>query len=145
MKFGPVASATKDIIDSKSGFSLTDDQINYGQTYIKKTGIDYISLKEAEKKVFSKTDLAIAEIIYEQFGQIERFELREFSHKFPEWAKFEEDINKSHGRSSFDMDIEDFFENVNGVSELFKDDAEDLKMVKDIYQEQEKINSDFKF
>ena len=136
MKFGPVASATKDIIDSKSGFSLTDDQINYGQTYIKKTGIDYISLKEAEKKVFSKTDLAIAEIIYEQFGQIERFELREFSHKFPEWAKFEEIIRLGFEKRT-EIDPVDFFENPTKLTKLQKDpfelDDEILKDSKEVY------------
>lgn len=94
---GPVPSATMDfskhdIVDS---YSVNDYDIK--------------SEREFDSKYFSKSDIDVMNSIWEKFGSFDRFELRDISHKFPEWLRFEKELNDKSAPSSYTMVMEDFF------------------------------------
>lgn len=134
LKNGPIPSATRDILED-SIFLHNDSAKEYSNEFILNDPEDryyYISLKECDEKVFSKTDLSILNEIYKNFGDKDHFTLSEISHEFPEWKKYESAFNKGILSSSL-ININDFFEEVDEPSKLFK--GETTEITKDIYKE----------
>lgn len=131
---GPVPSATRDILESS--VFLTDSASDYASEYI--SFIDrynFRSIHEPIINVFSKTDLESLDLIHEYYNHLDHFSLSEFSHKFPEWIKYEVALKKGIS-SRFTIDLYDFFENKIETGELFQDEEEGLKLTKAIYEEQ---------
>ena len=131
LEHGPVASVTRDIIQQNQ--YLQKVELEYSTTYLSRNGdLEITSLSEVELKVFSKTDVKILEQIYSQFGNLNQFELRDLSHKYPEWTKFESQLPRgSHGR--FLMDYLDFFNNPQNNDSIFNNDTELLELSKQYF------------
>lgn len=128
---GPVPSTTKDIL-SMNSFTLSEDEFSYIDEYIKNIAkYDYASNKEPYLKVFSKTDIESLEDIIKHYGKYDHFSLRDISHKFPEWKRWEQQIGKTGSR--FLMDYSDFFKDPEIKSPLFEEDPEDLKLIQDLF------------
>jgi uncharacterized phage-associated protein len=134
LTYGPVASNTKDLVENTS--FLTDKEQEYRNEFIE--NIDkyiYGSLKTVDKKVFSKTDIEVMSLIYDEFGDYDKFHLSEESHKYPEWKRFESHLT-SGVASRFEMNYEDFFSNYNeGESSIFNNSHDFLEESKDIFLE----------
>lgn len=134
---GPIPSATRDILE-KSNF-VEDIAKDYSSEYISEIdNYNYESIAPGKYNVFSQTDLEVLEIIYKTFGELDHFALSEYSHKFPEWKKFEVALNNKIS-SRFEIEILDFYINVDEKSGLFNDDEEDLNISKSIYEENSTI------
>jgi len=82
----------------------------------------------ADERFFSKSDLEVMTTIWEKFGDFSNFQLRDLSHKFPEWIRYEKELNDENLPKSYPMVMEDFFEapktddnmdifNVEGIAE----------------------------
>ncbi|MGN7812083.1 Panacea domain-containing protein [Flavobacterium sp. 22076] len=94
---GPVPSATMDFTKSSN-----PDNFNV-------VGHDIKAEKEFDERYFSKSDIEVMNSIWEKFGNLNQFALRDLSHKFPEWQRFEKDLNIDYLPNSYSMVMEDFF------------------------------------
>lgn len=107
MKFGPVSSGTKDIIDANSSF-IDPDIIEYSSEYLSRDGYNIISEKSVDLNVFSESDIEALEFAWNEFGKYNELTLKDLTHHYPEWQKHESAINS--GIKQIPMDFKDFFE-----------------------------------
>ncbi|TAF68179.1 MAG: DUF4065 domain-containing protein [Cytophagales bacterium] len=98
---GPIPSNTKDLADTER--ELREQMLENSGCYALK------SKAETQKNVFSQSDLEVMGLIYENFGNLDKFTLSELSHEYPEWKKFEKSLQIGHS-SHFEMNYQDFFE-----------------------------------
>lgn len=131
MEWGAVPSNTKNLIESKVDSQSIEKQ--YFDQYLSLNGHMITSVREVNAKVFSETDLEVADEILKNYNGLDQFELANYSHYFPEWKRFQERIEKSG--SSYKMDINDFFENYIDEKGLFNDKKEDLEIAKELFFE----------
>lgn len=132
MKKGSVASATRDII-LKSQW-LDDEITDYSNNFLSEPKNFFIaSLNNIEETVFSKTDLRVLEKIYNYYGDKDQYDLSYYSHHFPEWFKFEKELEADPSRS-FPITLDDFFK--DGLKdEPFAQSEELLELSKEAYHE----------
>lgn len=138
LPYGPVPSITFDIL--KENRNLDPIFLEYSSGFLEKNGeYTFKSISAPNLRVFSDTDLECLELILEKFGKFTWDELSYLSHSFPEWLRFKDKIENSANKS-FRMDISDFFINYLEPSGLFNDNEEDIKIVKDVYNEVEYLD-----
>ena len=94
---GPVPSATMDFSKNSIANNFHVDKYNLK------------SEKQFDPKYFSKSDIDVMDSIWDKFGSFDQFELRDISHKFPEWLRFEKELNDRFAPNSYSMVMEDFF------------------------------------
>jgi len=137
---GPIPSTTKDILTQNS-FTLSEDEFTYIDEYLTILGkYEYQSCKEPYYKVFSQTDIASIEDIFKFYGKYDQYELRDISHRFPEWKRWEQKIGQTNSR--FLMDYRDFFKDPPINSSIFKEDPEDLALIESLFFRTENSISD---
>lgn len=126
MHNGPVASATRDILE----YGITKSIKTEATTYLKPIEEDrylFGSVGEVNYKVFSKTDIDCLDMVTETFGDQEEFQLSKLSHSFPEWKRWERELLEDSGRA-FDIRHEDFFDSkTTGINKLFNQSPEQLQ------------------
>lgn len=134
MPYGPVGSSVKDIAEF-SNF-LAPEEIQYAINFISPGGGYFIqSNKETDQDVFSDSDLESLEFVCKEFGKNKQFNLVEITHKYPEWARFENALN-SRETTREQMDYNDFFLDPKGISsDPFKLSQEELENSKKILGE----------
>lgn len=86
---------------------------------------------------FSKTDLEVMEFVWTTYNSYEVQDLIIFSHKFPEWIRFEKQLLNSN---NIKMTITDMFLKPNN-SINYNFNKHETKLSKEIYLEHEKIQS----
>jgi len=91
-------------------------------------GFKIKSLKEFDSAFFSKSDLKIMAYVWNKFGKLNSFELRDYSHLFPEWLRFKEELASEFSPNCYDVVIQDFFKtpNIEDFSDLLS--VEDLEL-----------------
>lgn len=128
MPHGPVASETyelaKQSTDKKEVLNLNDRDEYTRIRAITETNLDYLS----------KTDIAVMEQIWEEFGVTPAWGLRQYSHNFKEWVRFEEQIEDPTQISSYAIEMDDFFELREGVC---------IDPIKHISEEQRKASKEY--
>ncbi len=130
---GPIPSNTKDFADNSD--YLTDVEKELREQMLENSGRYTIKAKnQAQLNVFSESDLEIMNLVYQYFGQLDEFTLSEISHQYPEWKKFEKNLEMGHS-SRFEMKYEDFFENNSNAHFLFAQENELLELNKEIFLE----------
>lgn len=127
MKHGPVASSSRDILEGNSR-SFTDDVIGYASGFILPVNKEYRSVADVDEKVFSRTDIDCLKRVYESFGNMDKYDIRDFTHLFPEWSD-----PQSKGLKAIPMNYEDFFKNTSQYIELFDQDEELLELSKEAF------------
>jgi hypothetical protein len=136
LPFGPVASNTRDLLEASPFCS--DEELAYGSSFIvAKDQYNYSTKADTEEKVFSRSDLNAFEEVYQVYGHLNKFELSELSHLFPEWKKWETALAASQSR--YLMDLQDFFKDSPSDNPIFQDDPENLDLALKIFN-----RSDFK-
>jgi uncharacterized phage-associated protein len=141
MPLGPVGSAVRDILIQNS-FSLAQEELDYSRNFIESVN-QYVvrSTSEPDLSVFSKTDVEALKFAFDNFGFMNQFQLKDFSHLYPEWKKFE---TKFQSKLTFreDMSYIDFFDNPENMpDDKFAEDEQDLELNKKIFIEESNINS----
>ncbi|MCF0071377.1 SocA family protein [Dyadobacter sp. CY261] len=101
MEWGAVPSNTKDMIEGKTPVQSIENL--YFDQYLTLDGHNVKTKQEVNKKVFSETDLEVADEILNNYNELDQFELADYSHHFPEWKRFQKKIEESG--SSYKMDI----------------------------------------
>lgn len=148
MGYGSVGSKTKDIAENTT--FLDEIESEYSKRYIKNQGqYDIQSINEVDTDVFSDSDTEALDFAINNLGKFNQFDLADISHAYPEWKKFEKELESGRG-SAFNMNYEDFFKDaepgdeklrlLNG-KDLFVMDAEDKKVMLDYVKEQEEIKN----
>lgn len=94
---GPIASTALDM----SNYSIPEAYDVEGFNI--KAKVNY------EEDYFSKSDIKVMNYIWEKYGGMDTFELRDFSHLFPEWLRYEKELNTETFPNSYDIVIQDFF------------------------------------
>lgn len=141
MKLGPVGSLTKNVADLSS---ISEDALIYAKKYIKPTDDKkqtFISLKEEDLSVFSKTDLECLETVYNKFSDKDQFELAEITHKFPEWAKHKKELKD--GKKRVRMNYDDFFADTQRGDDLFSQNKSDLEVAMESFSELKEVSEFF--
>ena len=107
----------------------------------------YYSIKEHNIKsesdfdaqYFSKSDIEVMEFVWKNYGTKGKYNLSDFSHKFPEWLRFKENIEDIKAPNSYKEDINDFFE-CPDIKD-FPFDEEETKKSKSIFYTHSTIQS----
>ena len=128
MQYGPVASATKQVIEF---ISIPDQYSEYAAAYLKpKNDLRIYSQKDVERDVFSETDIEALEVAWKITETVKN--LVKYSHEFPEWKKHEEKL-KIFSRSW--MALEDFFLQAPEKSEYCNADEARVQSNKEFFTE----------
>lgn len=134
---GPVPSGTRDVLES-SNF-LDDAASEYAKAFITQSDkYNFKTLSEVNQKVFSQTDIEILDLVFSKYSHLGQFELRDLSHSFPEWKKYESALTKRLS-SRFRIDPLDFFIDTEDVTGLHKDSESNLEITKQIFEENSKL------
>ena len=140
LKFGPVASGTKDIIDNSTS-GLADEERKYADNYLKPTDNklhNYRSIRKVDTSVFSKTDLISLDWSWQKFGKFKPFDLAELTHNYPEWKRHEAALT-SKFVSRCEMNYADFLEDPETDAYFEKMDPTRKHDILDMLKEQESI------
>jgi len=116
MEHGPVASATYDVL--KFDFDNVEAQ-KYIESFLQKKecsgNCSFVEKEEVDLDMLSDTDIEALEFAVETFGHFSSRQLRDFSHLYPEWKKFEKTL-KEDSIKRIKMNFEDFFEDPDEAS-----------------------------
>ena len=108
MPYGPVASGAKDLAEM-SDF-LGDDERTYGEQYLAPGGHhSYRSLAEVDERILSESDRQALAWAWEKFGHMDKFELAELTHRYPEWQRHEPAL-KEKRETRVPMSYRDFLD-----------------------------------
>jgi len=138
MKFGPVPSFTKDMVEG--GFSLSEEEIEYRSLNIQASNnLEFRQVGQFEPNIFSRNALRSMEEVMSKFQKYDQFQLRDITHLYPEWSKFAHLFPQYASRK--DMDVLDFFDNpVQEHFDIFKQDSEHLSFMKEFFMEREQLS-----
>lgn len=126
---GPIASQTL----TMTNYSLPNvyDVENYN---IK-------SKKQFDSNYFSKSDLKVMDYVWNKFKNYDGFYLSNYSHLFPEWLRFENELNNRFLPDAYDIVIQDFFgfPNIEDFSDII--DLESIELSKQEFNINNSIQS----
>ncbi|MBM3142749.1 MAG: DUF4065 domain-containing protein [Chloroflexi bacterium] len=106
---GPVASGVRDIVEASE--FISDMERNYAACYLMEEDKYEVKSKAPfDHNVFSDSDIEAINFAWEKFGDLDQWELRDLTHKYPEWFKHERMLRLN---SRIQMDINDFFDDPN--------------------------------
>ena len=134
MENGPVLSATRDILQRNS-LGVSQEILDYSEQFLSSNQYNYKSVNTPAKQVFSDSDLEALEIIFKTYGSLGHYPLRDLSHDFPEWQRWEDGLKKKLYKSH-EMDYNDFFKSPQGDHQLFVAD-DDLETVHKLFKKEE--------
>lgn len=144
MKFGPVASKTKDIAEDT--IFLDDIESDYRKGFINLNKYNLLSANNVDMSVFSDSDMEALDFVLEHMGRFDQYQLADLSHAYPEWKRHEKELER--GASAIDIDYEDFFKDPSSGdanlsftsgSDLFAVEDEDKENILAYVKEQQKI------
>jgi uncharacterized phage-associated protein len=139
MEMWPVASGIKYIFDLDKE-AINEENIVYIKRYLKKFSYKLIAEKEVDYSLLSDSNVEIIEKAYLEFWNNNSSKLINITHKYPEWKKHEQDVNNW---KIVPMSYLDFFENTPAQDQIFDMNVDDLEITKEIFIENQKINSFF--
>lgn len=93
MENGPVGSTVKDVLGF-NGFALGEEGFQYACKLLEKFDDVNFKAKEVETKIefnmLSESDIEALNFIIDKFGNMDTWDLVEFTHNYPEWSQYEE-------------------------------------------------------
>ena len=96
MEYGPVGSVAKDILSFDPNFNSYE--LKMAKRFIQKEGENDFkpseNIKIEDLDYLSETDKEALDFIVDHFGGKPTFDLVNFTHKYPEWKKYEEDFKE---------------------------------------------------
>lgn len=139
LKYGPVASQLKNIAEEDS--YLPESYIEYSKNFIKpsKDRNTVEAQADADLDLLSTTDREALDFAIDSFGQYSGFELADYSHKYPEWKRFEKVLDSGEvARARIDLD--DFFKSPSDIeNDPFSIDEEILNNSHRVFVENREV------
>lgn len=135
MPYGPVPSDAKCIIERKT--TKLKNSFKYRNKYIENVD-DYTfkAIMKPDTDLFSDSDQDALDLVLKLYNKYDRRKLSKMSHDYPEWLPFKEQIEAEGENSSYEMNMDNFFDNREGEDcELFDQDAETLALAKELYKQ----------
>ncbi len=140
MKNGPVGSLTKDIAEfSDNEYSKVEPtDFDYIGSYIRfeknnENGV-LSSVNDVDYDELSDTDKEALDFAWENFGKYDWRTLVEITHRYPEWQKHRAALESGTTKRE-DIDLIDFFDNIEDESDPFRVTNEFLADSKEMYLE----------
>lgn len=143
MKLGPVGSCAKDVAEHAVG--NFPSAYAYARKYLKpidEKKQEFVSLKDPDMSVFSKTDIDCLEAVYQEFADRDQFELADLTHLLPEWRKYKNGLKE--GKKRIRMDYGDLFSDKAAPVKLFNQSKEQLDRAKELFEERADVAQFFK-
>ena len=140
MKNGPVGSLTKDVAEfSDNEYSKVEStDFDYIGSYIRfeKTNENGVlsSVNDVDYDELSETDKEALDFAWDAFGRYDWRTLVEITHKYPEWKKYQAALESGTTKRE-DINLADFFEDVEDENDPFKVTDEFLADSKEMYLE----------
>jgi len=140
MKNGPVGSLTKDVAEFSdndySNVEPTDFQYIGAYIHFSKNNEygDITSVNEVDEDELSDTDKEALDFAWDNFGKYDWRKLVEITHKYPEWTKHQASL-ESHTVKSEEINMLDFFENIDDEGDPFRVTNEFLADSKEMFLE----------
>jgi uncharacterized phage-associated protein len=125
MNYGPVPSTIMDI--AKANVSHTYKA--YASRYIKATdtGRQIESISSVDNSYFSDSDIEALDFAWDNFGHHDKWDLSDFTHRYPEWKKHKEALDS--GSKVEKINLKDFFEDPEGnVNKCYELDEEERSL-----------------
>jgi uncharacterized phage-associated protein len=117
MRYGPVASAAKDILQGKMPNSANSAEISLINDDVEPLSeFDFLLIKQEEDELSESFKQAL-DFSLDKFGTFTQYELSSIAHVYPEWEKFEERLKRNEIKSA-PMDFADFFDNPKSLDKL---------------------------
>jgi len=141
MKLGPVGSHTKNIAEFVDS---SKEALAYTKKYLKLLDAKkqtFTSQKPPELDIFSETDIACLEAVYNLFADKDQFELAELTHFMPEWKKHKRELDA--GKKRIRMEYKDFFSDTKDTLNLFDQSPSELALAKETFEEAEDVAAFF--
>ena len=95
MEHGPVGTTIKDVL-SLDPFNISRKGYNYASKLIEKVDENHFKAKPDAKIAFemlSDSDKEALDFVLEKFGKMKQWELRDYTHRYPEWYQYEDLFN----------------------------------------------------
>lgn len=129
MKYGPVASACRDLLGENEESKGSTEEA-YRLQFLKIDGsYDYSSTAEVDEAPFSETDLDALTFSWDTYHTKDQFQLADETHRFPEWEKHQSAL-ESGETTRRPMPYGDFVlnppENVDSLPPLSEEDQQDI-------------------
>ena len=101
MPHGPVGSNAKDVLEFNE-FTMSKNECDFAKTLIAQAGEKSFKVKE-NVDVFSfdflsESDMEALNFVIKNFGTMDTWKIRDYSHKYPEWAQYEDLFKKEETR-----------------------------------------------
>lgn len=101
MENGPVPSEV---------FDFTKIHPDYYEEHLTTTRYFIKSVKPCDVSLLSKSDIEVLDLVWEEFGSMDVWVLRDLTHQYPEWKRFEKQLKDPNSPNSYPMILEDFYE-----------------------------------
>ncbi|MCK5655335.1 MAG: SocA family protein [Candidatus Aureabacteria bacterium] len=132
MKLGPVGSTLKDILAFNKNLAISKEEFDYTSSLIEQEN-DFTFKAKGSKRVLSdflsETDLEAIDFIIEKFGSMSQWDLKNFTHKYPEWKQYKE-LFKSNTISRENIRIQELISTI--PEDPFSFSSKHLEEVKSI-------------
>lgn len=107
LKLGPVPSRTVNL--AQASVWADQNELEYRNDFLQSVNErSYRSLSAVDIKQFSKSELDVLQTVYDTYGHLDQWQLSELSHLYPEWERFEKELDENP-KGRFDMEMADFF------------------------------------
>ena len=139
---GPVASLALDIARKSKDYVLTGEEGKFVDKYFDADTENTTLLTDPGEDYLSETDKEALSFAWEKFGETDPFILADtISHMYPEWYRHKEKLSMQ--RTSYEIDMLDFFEDVNEADDFFDESSVIVDAAKHTYQENTQLESLF--
>lgn len=127
MQHGPVGSKALNVLDCDDEW-LSDEAQKYIKEYICIIDTRMRSLRKKIDKfqMLSISDKKAIDFILSKFGKMTASELRNYTHQYPEWKKFEDDFKK-HNIEQEPIETQELFSIIDNRLNVSKDTIETSK------------------
>lgn len=95
MEHGPVGTTVKDVL-SLDPFNISKKGYKYASKLLEKVDENNFRANTDARVVFdmlSESDKEALDFVVEKFGKMKQWELRDYTHKYPEWYQHEDSFN----------------------------------------------------
>ncbi len=92
MEHGPVGTTVKDVL-SLDSFSISKKGYKYASTLLERVDENHFRAKPDAKVAFdmlSESDKEALDFVIEKFGKMSQWKLRDYTHQYPEWYRYED-------------------------------------------------------